>query len=214
MKNKIQGLVKKIKNGSYIKLTVIIFVMLFLLCGSVGETLAWMVCQTDLIINTFTYGKIDITLTEKDTKLDDDNDEKTNTYEIEPGETIIKDPTITVEAESEASWLFVKLEKSENFDQYLEYTMAEGWKLLDAKQGVYYREVGETDAAEGIEIQVLKDHSVIVKEEVDKEMLNKLNQESYPTLKITAYAVQKSTELETIDTAEEAWGLISPKSAE
>lgn len=214
MKNKIQGLVKKIKNGSYIKLTVIIFVMLFLLCGSVGETLAWMVCQTDLIINTFTYGKIGITLTEKDTKLDDDNDEKTNTYEIEPGETIIKDPTITVEAESEASWLFVKLEKSENFDQYLEYTMAEGWKLLDAKQGVYYREVGETDAAEGIEIQVLKDHSVIVKEEVDKEMLNKLNQESYPTLKITAYAVQKSTELETIDTAEEAWGLISPKSAE
>lgn len=214
MKNKIQRLVKKIKNGSYIKLTVIIFVMLFLLCGSVGETLAWMVCQTDLIINTFTYGKIDITLTEKDTKLDDDNDEKTNTYEIEPGETIIKDPTITVEAESEASWLFVKLEKSENFDQYLEYTMAEGWKLLDAKQGVYYREVGETDAAEGIEIQVLKDHSVIVKEEVDKEMLNKLNQESYPTLKITAYAVQKSTELETIDTAEEAWGLISPKSAE
>lgn len=214
MKNKIQRLVKKIKNGSYIKLTVIIFVMLFLLCGSVGETLAWMVCQTDLIINTFTYGKIGITLTEKDTKLDDDNDEKTNTYEIEPGETIIKDPTITVEAESEASWLFVKLEKSENFDQYLEYTMAEGWKLLDAKQGVYYREVGETDAAEGIEIQVLKDHSVIVKEEVDKEMLNKLNQESYPTLKITAYAVQKSTELETIDTAEEAWGLISPKSAE
>ena len=68
------------------KFTALLLAVLFLSCGSVGGTIAWMVCQTDAVINTFTYGKIDITLTETDTKLDEDDNDKTNTYQSLPSQ--------------------------------------------------------------------------------------------------------------------------------
>ena len=78
MTSKMNKLVSKLKNGVYIKTVALLLAVLFLSCGSVGGTIAWMVCQTDAVINTFTYGKIDITLTETDTKLDEDDNDKTN----------------------------------------------------------------------------------------------------------------------------------------
>lgn len=65
----------------------------------VGGTLAYFT-DTDDKTNTFTMGKVDITLTEPNYKPD--SDEKLKVF---PGESYAKDPTITVASDSEECWL-------------------------------------------------------------------------------------------------------------
>lgn len=190
---------------------------------AVGGTLAWLVAKTDPVLNTFTYGDIDLDLEEtkvdeKGNPVDEDNDGKADTtkdgneYEMLPGEEYLKDPAVTVEAGNEACWLFVKLEEKggakagENnytFDDYLGYTVADGWTQLEAEQNgvsVYYRYVGEdTDATEAT-YGILKDNKIEVKTTVNKDMLNALDNNgsaapedvTYPQLSITSYAIQYS----------------------
>lgn len=172
----------------------LILALVMVFGGVIGGTVAWLIATPDSVVNTFTYGDINITLIETDTGLDGDSNSNTNEYEMMPGETISKDPTITVEAGSENNWLFVNLEKSENFDQFMTYVIAEGWtQLYDGEgnevKGVYYRYQAETEV--DVDISVLKNNEVEVKESVTKEMLNALDaNNAYPTLTVTAYAVQ------------------------
>lgn len=181
------------------KLITLILAAALLLTGVVGGTIAWLVDKTDPVVNTFTYGDINIDLEETPTP-DDDDDPDTNEYEMIPGEEITKDPKVTVNTDSKASWLFVKLVKSANFDDFMEYTIADGWTQLkdaqgNAVPGVYFREVGEV-VSEDVVYEVIKDNKVHVKETVTKEMLNALDSQgaaaTYPTLTVTAYAVQRS----------------------
>lgn len=171
------------------------------LLGAVGGTVAWLIAESDTVTNTFTYGDINITLTEDD--VDEDGDPTANTYEMVPGNAIAKNPTITVEADSEASWLFVKLEESDNFDTFLTYELAEGWTALEGVDGVYYQEAAATgDAA--VEYGVLANDEVVVAEDITKEQFNALDATgAFPTLTVSAYAVQKDN----IATAADAWAL-------
>ena len=191
------------------KKVIAMFVALALaVCGIIGGTVAWLVAKTESVTNTFTYGDINITLDETDTGDDDGND-LTNEYIMVPGNTIEKDPVVTVMANSEDAWLFVKMEKSENFDDFMEYEMADGWIALDGVEGVYYREVAKTE--ENVEFAVIKDNKVTVKGDVTKEMLNALDADGksdYPKLVVTAYAVQRDADIEAINTAAEAWALV------
>ena len=181
------------------KLITLILAAALLLTGVVGGTVAWLIDRTDPVVNTFTYGDINIDLEETPTPDDDDNPD-TNEYEMLPGEEITKDPKVTVNTDSKASWLFVKLVKSANFDDFMEYQIADGWTQLKDAQGndvpgVYFREVGEV-VSEDVVYEVIKDNKVHVKETVTKEMLNALDPQgaaaTYPTLTVTAYAVQRS----------------------
>lgn len=183
----------------YVKPTKALALMLVLalsVVGVIGGTMAWLIANPAPVVNTFTYGDINIELDETDTGLDGDGEDTTNEYEMMPGQTITKDPAVTVKAGSEHNWLFVKLEKSENFDTFMTYTIAEGWtQLLDDAgnpvEGVFYRFQAEIDPDdEDVVIPVLQDDEVIVREDVTKEMLNALDTEGYPTLTVTAYAVQ------------------------
>lgn len=177
---------------------------------AVAGTLAWLSDQTEPVVNTFTYGDINITLTETDTD-DGDDDPNTNEYKMMPGATITKDPQVTVKHGSENCWLFVKLEESANFDDFLTYDVDPGtgqtsaWTQLKddadkAVEGVFYRKVEAADVEKADAIfTVLKDNTVSVKPDVTKDMLNKLDATAdlnYPKLSVTAYAVQsmKSSE--------------------
>lgn len=178
-----------------------IALVVVLLCGSViGGTVAWLIDQTNPVVNTFTYGDVNIDLDESDTGLDDDDSEDTNDYEMVPGEVITKDPKVTVFTDSKACWLYVKLVESDNFDDFMEYEVEDGWtQLKDASgndvEGVYYRQLDEV-VDEDVVCGVIKNNEVHVKGSVTKDMLNALDPEgeeaNYPTLTVTAYAVQYS----------------------
>ncbi len=154
--------------------------VVLVLCCAIGGTLAWLTAKTDPVTNTFTVGDISIELKET-----------TKDYKMVPGNTIAKDPKVTVKAGSEACWLFVKVEKSENLDRFISYKIADGWQALTGVDGVYYREVDATTAKAGAAYSVLANDSVTVKDTVTKTDMNGLTAATYPTLTFTAYAVQK-----------------------
>ena len=190
------------------RLVIMLASLALVLCTAIGGTLAWLVTKTDPVVNTFTYGDINITLHETDTNKDGDNDPNTNTYPMVPGHTIAKDPKVTFKANSEDAWLFVKLEKVNNFNDFMTYEIASGWTALDNVDGVYYREVSK--ATQDAEFTVIKDDTVTVKGEVTKEMLNALDANgasNYPKLIVTAYAVQRDNN---IATAADAWAKTQP----
>ena len=179
--------------------------LVLVLCSIVGGTVAWLIADTEPVINTFTYGDINITLEETDTNKDGDNDPNTNNYPMVPGNSIEKDPKVTFKANSEDAWLFVKLENTSNFDDFLTYVIADGWTGLSGVDGVYYRSVDKADT--DAEFYVIKDNTVNVKGEVTKEMLNALDAngaDNYPKLTITAYAVQRDN----ISDEADAWAKI------
>lgn len=165
--------------------------------GAVAGTVAWLTDQTPSVTNTFTTSDINIEL--KETK---------NNFQMIPGWNIEKDPKVTVKAGSEACYLFVKLEKSTNFDTFMTYEMADGWEALPEAPGVYYREVAAATADTTYE--VLKDNQVTVKDEVTKAQMNDLTADTYPTLTVTAYASQQFKNNTQEFTVAEAWANIAP----
>ena len=168
---------------------------LVLVIGCVaGGTVAWLVATTDTVTNTFTYGNIDIALAES----------TGTSYKIIPGTDIKKDPKVTVKGGSEACWLFVKVEESGTFvAEKVTYAIADGWKALPGAEGVYYREVAAV--TEDTAFSVLEGDQITVSDTLTKGDIKDIAATN-PTLKITAYAVQK----ENIDTAADAWAKVTP----
>lgn len=191
------------------KIFVIVVSILSICSFLIGTSVAWLFSKTDEVINTFTYGDINIKIEETDTK-DNDNNEFTNEYIMLPGNKITKDPKITILSNSEDSYLFVEIKESENFKDFMKYELVEGWILVEGTENVYVREVTKSDKDQ--EFFVLKDNTVTVLESVTKAMLNDLDkdgQTNYPTLSFIAYAVQRDSNIEAIDTAVEAWAIVS-----
>lgn len=185
------------KRRSVSSRTFIMLLAVTLLIGcAIGGTVAWLTAKTDPVVNTFTYGDINITLDETTGK----------DYKIIPGVDIAKDPKVTVNANSEACWLFVKVEEEGTFvANKVAYSIADGWTKGDGTKipaNVYYRAVdavkNDTDFA------VLKDNKIYVSEELSKSDIQSIT--AQPKLTFTAYAVQKDG----IDTVEAAWEKVKP----
>ena len=80
---------------------------------SVLGTLAYLTSQ-DEVVNTFTIGKVNITLDEvavnvDGTEIPGADRVKENNYHLIPGQTYVKDPTMTVKAKSEDSYVRILL---------------------------------------------------------------------------------------------------------
>ncbi len=175
------------------KKSFIMILALVLVFGiAIGGTIAWLQDTTDPVTNTFTVGKIDIELEESD-DLD---------LKIIPGKTITKDPVVTVKAESEACWLFVKIEEK-NWSDKLTYAIADGWTALTGNDGVYYREVDAVTA--DTEYKVLADDEVLCANTLTTDEMKAMDT-AKPELKFTAYAVQK----ENVADAATAWAYANP----
>ncbi|MBR4035498.1 MAG: hypothetical protein IKJ05_02050 [Oscillospiraceae bacterium] len=197
---------------------------------AVGGTIAWLKATTDPVVNTFVHGDINIELDEAPLKEGSYTEIDTNAkrvksedgYKMVPGNTMEKDPQVRVLADSEDSWLFIKIEESENFDDYLTYAIAEGWKTYQAETNhvtILYRE----NVKAGDKFYILAENKVSVKEDVTKEMMNAIDgkvdetdktadeikaaQDAElalrPTLKFTAYAVQAAN----VTTVADAWSI-------
>ena len=179
----------------------LVLALTLLVVGVVAGTLAWLTAKSDTVTNTFTTSDIKVKL-----------EETTGTnYKMIPGYTISKDPKATVLTGSEECYLFVKLEKSQNFDTYLKYVIADGWTPLTDVNGVYYRVVDGTSNKIGTPYSVLKDDKVTVNDTVTKEQMNAFTDATLPKLTITAYASQlHKNATETFDAAT-AWSNIANK---
>lgn len=173
------------------KTLALVLALTLLVAGVVGGTLAWLTDQTAEVKNTFTVGDINIGLTET-----------TADYKMVPGNTIAKDPTVTVKANSEACWLFVKVTESADLKDFITYAIAEGWTALPGVDGVYYREVPASAADQTF--SVLAGDAVTVKSDVTRTMLETAKTDA-PTLTFKAYAIQKDH----FATADAAWAEVS-----
>lgn len=158
-----------------------------------GASLAYFTDKTGSLTNTFTVGKVAI-------KLDETTGEN---YHVVPGTEIAKDPKVTVEANSEASYVFVKVEESQDFAalaEKLTYGMAEGWTELDNVDGVYYRVVNKSENNQVF--PVLANNKVTVSDKLTQDDLDK---KTSITLTFTAYAIQAKG----FDTPAAAWAEVN-----
>lgn len=182
------------------KTLALVLALTLVVVGVVSGTLAWLTAQSDTVVNTFTTSDIKVEL--KETTGAE--------YKMIPGYTITKDPKATVLAGSEECYLFVKLDKSANFDNYLTYGIAEGWtKLEGVTDTVYYRKVVTADI--GKAYSVLANDQVTVSGDITKEQMNAFTTATLPKLTITAYASQLYKSAGVEFTAAEAWNNIANK---
>lgn len=124
------------------------------LTAAVVGTLAWLT-DSETATNTFTVGQVDITVDEAkvnpDGTLVTGADRVTeNNYHLIPGQTYIKDPTMTVEADSEEA--YVRMLVTLNCKTQLDTIFAPGVKLdsifkgWDSTTWRYYQETEDTAA--------------------------------------------------------------------
>lgn len=180
------------------KVVAIALTCAMLLTCVVGGTLAWLTDKTDTVTNTFTIGDIEITLGET----------TGNSYDFVPGDTISKDPKVTVAADSEACYLFVNVIEANNEPsglpanqpKVINYTVDSAWTAVPGHDGYYYIEVSAEDAATGKSWYVLTDNQVTVNTQVT-ETIGEVLEADTPTISFKAAAVQRAH----IDSVAAAW---------
>lgn len=103
-----------------IKVLGLTFAAVMLVTATIFSTMAYLTSQ-DTVTNTFTVGKVSISLDEA--KVDEDGQAieneprvKENNYKLLPGHEYDKDPTVTVEAGSEDSYVRMLLTINEQAD--------------------------------------------------------------------------------------------------
>jgi len=208
-----------------------VMLSLVLVIGCVtGGTLAWLTAGSETVTNTFTESGINITLNE--TKPEN------KTAPMVPGWKIDKNPTVTVDEDSEDCWLFVKITESTNpdLDAYISYAIATGWETVQSDDAngvtVIGRKVYKGEGKDGFAILgagtytdpmgdeddftiTWGENQVCVKPSVTEQMMKAIRTNK-PTLSFQAYAVQlfktnSDGNKDTITdefTAEEAWARI------
>lgn len=176
-----------------------------LVAASVLGTMAYLTSQ-DSVKNTFSIGKIAITLDEA--KVDDNGKAlenvarvKANAYKLMPGHKYDKDPTVHVEKGSEDAYIFVKVENGiSTFEAAGDTTIAaqiaaEGWTALPSVNNVYYKSYSK-DAAQQ-DLTVFKNFTIAD----GAEKINGWDTATGANITITAYAVQQDG----FANAEAAW---------
>ena len=193
---------RRMSNKKFIAiLSVFVMLALTMVVGcAVDGTVAWLVSESKSSVSTFTLGDINIELAEES---------GSQPLKIIPGVEITRTLRVKVMPNSEACWLFVKVEetnwpdfkKTDETTRKVSYSVnvPNDWKALEGNPGVYYREVSAEDAKTGVEYDV--NGVVAVSEELTKAEINSIASGTQPQLSFTAYAVQRDG----IDDAATAW---------
>lgn len=172
-------------------LSVFVMLALTMVVGcAVDGTVAWLVSESESSVSTFTLGDINIKLT---------GESESQPLKIIPGVGIRRSLKVTVDPNSEACWLFVKVEETnwpdlketDGTTRKVSYSVdvQNGWTALNTHPGVYYREVSAGDAQEGAMYDV--NCNVTVSQMLTKAEVNSIAAETQPQLSFTAYAVQR-----------------------
>lgn len=114
---------------------------------TMGATIAWLTAESLEVKNTFTFGDIKIALDEADVNdVDNDGDViervQNNAYDLIPGATASKDPTVTVDSDSEKCYVFVKITETNNTisgltGKVIGYDVDANWVLVPGYTDLY-----------------------------------------------------------------------------
>ena len=180
------------------KALMLVLCAVLLVTASVLGTMAYLTAQ-DKVVNTFTVGKVAITLDEAQVNADGtpvagDARVKENAYHLLPGHTYTKDPTVHVQANSEDSFIFVKVENgiekyeadTEAAPTIAEQITANGWKALAGVKNVYYKTY--VKSAEITDLPVFSNFAIADNANA-ADSWNSISAETKVT--VTAYAVQQ-----------------------
>lgn len=194
------------------KIAVLCLVVCLLATAIIGGTMAYFTDTTDPVTNTFTVGKVDITLTEPAWNPAN--------AKLMPGARIVKNPTITVGNDSEDAWVFAEFTVGADLLDLIEteagstttpvasllpkwfsgltsnYTV---FKSEENPYGSYTYIIGFNNAMSKNSSVTLFD-AVTVPATVTSKMLEDAGQNSL-TLTIKAYAIQKQN----VDTLQAAY---------
>ena len=211
------------RKASRRKTVALVLSIMLLISSMVMGSVAWLTDKTDKVTNVFTTSGIDVEFSETQGTADGANQYK---YQMIPGYTIAKNPTVTVSADSEDCYVFVVVEKANSFDNYMHYAIDAQWTLL-ANDGldnadVYYMVVtdpaaagynilGEGSAKYNIPGDTASyvtyswsDNQVLVKPSVTSDMMTAAETD-VPSISFTVYAVQYMKNNTEHFEAAEAW---------
>lgn len=193
------------------KALLLTFCAVLLVVASVLGTIAYLTAN-DKVTNTFTVGQVAIKLDEAKVNPDGSPVENAdrvqeNSYKLLPGHEYTKDPTVHVNAVSEDSWIFVKVENgiaayeantTKDYKQIANQITANGWTALEGVANVYYKSYAQN--ATGDDFVVFKNFKV-------SDTANTVNGWANITEKVivNAYAIQADG----FKTAKEAWDAFS-----
>ena len=181
---------------------------------SIGGTIAYLT-SAEKVTNTFTVGRVQITLDEK--KVDVDGKEIANSnrvhgnqYKLMPGHEYTKDPTVHFAAGSEASYIFVKVENGisgieaatdttnqNGYKTIADQIVANNWEALTGETGVYFKKVAANTTNAAIDYQVFANFKLAD----DADTTNETENYAAKNITVTAYAIQADG----FDTAAAAW---------
>jgi predicted ribosomally synthesized peptide with SipW-like signal peptide len=186
------------------KIVALLLCAVLLIGASVAGTLAFLTSKAT-VTNSFTVGKVVLGEDGKagldEAKVDeygvaDSSAARVteNTYKLIPGHTYTKDPTVHVGANSEACWLFVKVENGiadieaatttgeGAYTKIAEQVTANGWTLVDGETNIYYKEAAKTGDT-GADYVVFGNFRLATNAVVSNYASAKIT--------VTAYAIQK-----------------------
>ena len=131
----------------------------------VGATLAYLTDDTQILTNTFTVGTgIDITLDETkyvDNEITDERTEEGNDYgDLQPGDSVKKDPTVTVVADSTDCYVFVEVNGIDGVE-------AKDFTVADIDSDKWIKVAGDEDTADGI----YRYSSIVSKSDENQELV-------------------------------------------
>ena len=195
------------------KIVALLLCAVLLIGASVAGTLAFLTSKAT-VTNSFTVGKVVLGEDGKagldEAKVDEYGVAVTpasrvteNTYKLIPGHTYTKDPTVHVGANSEACWLFVKVENGianieaatatgeDPYTKIAEQVTANGWTLVGGETNIYYKEAAKTGDT-GADYIVFGNFRLATNAAVSDYASAKIT--------VTAYAIQKDGL-----TVDEAW---------
>ena len=123
-----------------------------------GASLAWLTDTTDSVKNTFTYGNIDIELAETKGTI---SGAVREFGKVVPGDTIEKDPTVTVKANSENCYVYVKVENNVvlNNNVIVTLNIETNWELI-----------GQTKNSDGSVVSLYKYNTMIASQTIDNKL--------------------------------------------
>ena len=196
------------------KIVALCLVVGLLAVSVIGGTLAYFT-DSDDVTNTFSVGKVDITMDEAKTdeygelELDPETEEPvarvdTNKYKLVPGGSYVKDPTIHVADGSENAFLYVQVNNglaNVLTENCIEKQLADnGWELVENTENIY-----AFQKHTNLNMAVTAGQSVNVFDEfvVDSAMNEEtLNAVANSTIVVRAFAIQADNIEESVADAE------------